>query len=337
MADTNWSGLFSDLAKAGVNIYAGNQAAGAAATQAQIDAANALAGRTTTTTSQNTAPTVSRFTPVGITTRFGKTGFTYGGDGVATAGYQVAPDVAAMREAALGIAGQGLRQTQQAQDIQQWINNAGMGLFNLGAGYLAQTPQQAAQQYMQQQQQLLAPGREQQLAALQNQQFQRGRSGLAVGATQAGYQTGAPGLQATNPQMAAYYNALAQQDANLAAQAMEAGQRQTQFGQGLMGGGINLVGQGFGLQKQAFSPFETAFGAATGIENQALNALQQSIALSGGRYSSGGGGSSTSVQTPMGQPASPAQYQNAFTQNRNAQLVGALADPVAKLIGSIFS
>ena len=137
---------------------------------------------------------MSQFRPVGVTTRFGKSGFTYDPTtGQLTgAGYQVAPDVAAMREGLLGLAGGQLSQAQQAQAFQPQFTQAGQGLFNLGQGYIAQSPQQAAQDWMAKQQQLLAPGREQQLAQLTNQEFQRGTLGLATGATQAGYTPTAP-------------------------------------------------------------------------------------------------------------------------------------------------
>ena len=248
----DWTNLLSDGLNALGTAYAANQAANAA----------------------NTATQMSQFRPVGVTTRFGKSGFTYDPTtGQLTgAGYQVAPDVAAMREGLLGLAGGQLSQAQQAQGFQPAITEAGKGLFNLGQGYLAQTPQEAAQQWMSKQQQLLAPGREQALSQLQNQQFQQGRTGLATGATSSGYTAGGAGLQATNPQMAAYYNALAQQDAQLAANAMQAGQAQTTFGQGLLTGGIDLAKAGYGLQTSALQPFTAYQTQAQNIEDAALKA-----------------------------------------------------------------
>lgn len=154
------------------------------------------------------ASLMSQFRPVGITTRFGSSQFqvdpTTGQ--LVSAGYTTAPEIA------------------QAQNR----------LMGLGAGYLAQTPEQVAADYMARQQELLAPSRERQLAQLQNQLYQTGRGGLSVGATGA-RPSGAAGLGATTPEMEAYYNALAQQDAALAAQAQQAGQQQVGFGAGLFG------------------------------------------------------------------------------------------------------
>jgi hypothetical protein len=243
------------------------------------------------------------------------------------AGYQVAPDIAAMREGLLGLAGTGLSQAQMAQAMQPGITSAGQGLFNLGQKYVAQTPQEAAQQYMTQQQGLLAPGREQQLAQLTNQQQQQGRLGLATGATSAGYSMGAPGLQASNPQMAALFNARAMQDAQLAAQANQAGQQQVTFGQGLMTGGIGLQNAGYGMQSNALVPFTNLLGGAQNVENLGMNAL-----------TAGQGLGSAAVASNQ---AAANQYmagQNIANQANRAAVTGAVAgltDPIAQLIAGL--
>ena len=311
MADPfDWTSLIAPAIGTAGSIYASNQAANAT-TNAAAQAAQA-----------------AQFRPVGVTTRFGKSGFNYDEAGrLIGAGYQVAPDVAAAREGLMGMAGTGLGQAQQIQAFQPNVNAQAAGLFNLGAQYVAQTPQAAAQQYMTQQQQLLAPGREQQLAQLTNQQQQQGRLGLATGGTTAGYTAGSPGLQATNPQMAAYYNAQAQQDAQLAAQAQQAGMQQTQFGQGLMTGGLNLSGQGFGLQTQALAPYTQYAQQAINLENQGANALNL------------GAGLGSSIATAAKQGAllqnEAAQQAAALQLQRNNAIVGGLTDPISQLISGL--
>ena len=309
MAD--WTDLIAPLLGTAGSVYAANQNAN------------------TMTNAANAAAQASQFRPVGITTRFGKSGYNYDPTTgqLVGAGYQVAPDVAAMREGLLGMAGAGLGQVQQIQAFQPTVNQAASGLFNLGSQYVAQNPQQVAQNYLAQQQQLLAPSREQTLANLTNQQQQQGRLGLATGGTSAGYTAGAPGLQATNPQMAAYYNAQAQQDAQLAAQAQQAGQQQVQFGQGLMTGGLGLSGAGFNLQNQALAPYTNYIAGATGLENQGLNALTQGSAL--GSAITAGSTNAANIQNQAAQQA--AQLQLA----RNNAVVGGLTDPVSQLIGSL--
>jgi hypothetical protein len=306
MAD--WTDLIAPLLGTAGSVYSSNQAANA------------------TTNAANQAAQAAQFRPVGVTTRFGKSGFQYdpASGQLIGAGYQVAPDVAAMREGLMGLAGTGIGQAQGAQAQQTGITQAGQGLFNLGQQYVAQTPQAAAQQYMTQQQQLLAPGREQQLAQLTNQQQQQGRLGLATGATTEGYMAGAQGLQAANPQMAALYNARAQQDAQLAAQAQQAGQQQVQFGQGLMTGGLNLQGQGYGLQTQALAPYTNYMAGATGLENQGLNALTQGLGL--GSSITAGSTAAANIQNAAAQQAAALQMQ------RNNAVVGCLTDPISQLI-----
>jgi hypothetical protein len=135
---------------------------------------------------------------------------------------------------------------------------------------------------MARQQDLLAPSRERQLAQLQTQLFNTGRGGLSVGGT--GLRPGGgQGLRASSPEMEAYYNALAQQDAQLAAGAQQAGQQQVQFGAGLMGTGANLLGAyGQGLTG-AYAPFSTGIGVGSSLEQlgqQPLSLSQQLAQLS---------------------------------------------------------
>lgn len=286
------------------SIYSSNRAANAAQ-QAGQQAAQA-----------------SQFRPVGVTTRFGRSGFNYGPGGeLIGAGYQAAPDIAAMREALLGIGGGALQQAQQAQEFFPQVRTGAQGLFNLGSQYVAQTPQAAAADYMSKQQALLAPQREQQLAGVRNRLFQTGRSGLATGATAAGDRA------ATNPEMAAYYNALAQQDAQLAAQAQQAGQQQVQFGQGLMSGALGLQGAGYNLQNQALAPFTGAFQAATGVEQQAQAPLTLGAGL-------GSQASAAAMQAARLGYAGQAEANDINAIARN-NAIRQLQDPVAQLINKL--
>jgi len=306
----DWTQLINPALQAAGTIYAADQASGNAVTSA------------------NQAAQMAQFRPVGVTTRFGKSGFQYGPQGELTgAGYQVAPDIAAMREGLIGMAGTGLSQAQMAQMQQPGITTAGQGLFNLGQQYVAQTPQGAAQQYMTQQQGLLAPGREQQLAQLTNQQQQQGRLGLATGATSAGYGMGSPGLQAANPSMAAFFNAQALQDAQLAARADQAGQQQVQFGQGLMTGGINLQNAGYGLQSNALVPFTNLLGGAQSTENLGMNAFTQGVGL--------GSSSAASNQAAANQYAAGQYVANNANRAAVTGAVAGLTDPIAQLIAGL--
>jgi len=170
----------------------------------------------------------SQFRPVGTTTRFGTSNFQVdpATGQLVSAGYTAAPEITSAQNRLLG----------------------------LGASYLAQTPEEVAQQYMTRQYDLLDPSRQRQLANIRNQNFQTGRGGLSVGST--GLRpSGAQGLMGSNPELEAYYNALAQQDAQLATQAQAAGQQQVQFGTGLFGS----AGQ---LETMAQQPFTLSQGLA---------------------------------------------------------------------------
>jgi len=227
------------------------------------------------------AADAARFRPTDITTRFGSSGFQRDPQGnVIGASYTSTPELRAYQDQLRGLTEQQLQQGLMSPQQYAPLTGAATGLFNLGQQYLAETPEQTAQKYMLSQQNLLAPTRERQLAELRNRTFQTGREGLSIGGT--GLRPGGGlGLSATNPEMEAYYNALAQQDAQLAAQAEEAGQRRTAFGAGLFGSGSQLLGQYQAGQTGALSPFQTSLGLGGTIEQMGQSPLDISAALAG--------------------------------------------------------
>jgi hypothetical protein len=227
------------------------------------------------------AAEAAKFRPVGITTRYGTSNFQFDPQGyLSGAGYNVSPELKAYQDRLMGLTGGALSQAEQAGQQYQPLSQAATGLFGLGQQYLAQSPEQVAAKYIQQQQDLLAPSRERQMAQLQNQLFQQGRSGLSVGAT--GMRpSGAAGLGATTPELEAYYNAMAQQDAQLAAQAQQEGQRNVAFGTGLLGSGSQLLGQYQAGQIGALSPFQTYLGTGQSIEEMGQQPLTLGAGLGG--------------------------------------------------------
>ena len=217
------------------------------------------------------AAKAARFTPVGVTTNLGSSQFTYNPDGsIASAGYTLDPRLQAIQNQVYGNAG--AYNPEAIGQAAQPLMGGAQSLFNLGQQYLATSPEQAAQQYMQQQQGLLAPGREQQLAGLRNQQFQTGRSGLATGGT-------TTGMQQTNPELAAYYNSIAQQNATLAAQSDTYGQQRATFGAGLMGTGGTLLGQVPSLTTAGYGPLQTQLGMVGTLEGMGQQPFDLSTAL----------------------------------------------------------
>lgn len=224
----------------------------------------------------------SRFRPIGMTTRFGSSQFTMDPKTgrLSAAGYTVSPELKAYQDRLMALSNQGLTDAEAARGQYMPLTGAATSLFNLGEQYLAQSPEDVAAQYMQRQQDLLAPSRERQYAQLQNQLFQTGRGGLAVGAT-GERPSGAAGLGASTPETEAYYNALAQQDAALAAQAQQAGQQQLAFGTGLFGQGANLLGQFQAGQVSALNPFTAYLGGVGTLEEFGQQPFNLGVNLGG--------------------------------------------------------
>ena len=224
----------------------------------------------------------ARFRPVGVTTRFGTSDFqTDPATGRVTgASYSLDPALRGMQNRFMGLAEGGLFQAEQAQGQYAPLGQATQGLFNLGQQYIAESPEQAAQKYILGRQNLLAPSRERQLSGIRTNLFNTGRTGLAVGGT--GLRPGGgEGLRASNPEMEAYYNAIAQEDARLAAEGMQAGQAQTAFGADLYRLGGNLGNQMYGLQASALSPYQAYLQGATGLESLGQQPLELGSALGG--------------------------------------------------------
>ena len=268
-------------------ITAGVSAAGGLLTnQANVEAARISAQAMRDAAA--TAAEAQRFRPVGVTTRFGASqfGFDPTTGQLTSAGYQLTPELKAMQDRIMALSGQGLTEAEQAAGRYAPLTTGAQGLFGLGQQYLAQSPEQVAADYMARQQNLLAPSRERQFAQLQNQLFNTGRGGLSVGGT--GMRPGGgEGLRAASPEMEAYYNALAQQDAQLAAQAQTEGQRQVQFGAGLLGTGSNLLGSYREGLTGAYSPFSTGIGVGSALESLGQAPLDIGAQL-GGRSAQAG-------------------------------------------------
>ena len=300
-------------AAAGGNILGGYLQGRAAESAAEKSAAAQLE-------SARLAAEESRFRPVGVTTRFGKSQFTTDSNGrVSGAGYTVSPELKAYQDRLMALSGQGLTQAEAAQGMYQPLTGAATSLFNLGGQYLAQSPEAVAAQYMQSQQDLLAPSRERQYAELQNRLFNTGRGGLSVGAT--GIRPGGgAGLSASNPELEAYYNALAQQDAALAGQAQQAGQQQVAFGAGLFGEGAGMLGRYQAGQVNALNPFTTYLGGAGTIESLGQQPLNIGAELGGRNVNQSG--AQALLQGGIG-AAQTMQQANAYSPFGTALMGGA--------------
>jgi hypothetical protein len=228
---------------------------------------------------QRAAAQGAAFRPVGMTTRFGSSQFTRAIDPasglpyISEAGYTAAPELQALQNQLFGqFGGAADFANQQAAQFGA-LSPAAQRAFGLGEQYMATSPEQAAQDFMRTQQAILAPQREQSLSGIRNQLFQTGRGGLATGGTTAG------NMQQTNPELAAYYNALAQQDLQLAGQAEQAAQQRINFGTGLFGTGAGFLGTQAQGVTGAFSPLQTQLGLSGQVEQMAQMPYQLGIQL----------------------------------------------------------
>ena len=279
--------------------------------QARIDAETAAAKE------------AAQFRPVGMTTRFGASNFTYNPTTgrLESAGYTLSPEAKAQQDRLMALSNQGLTQAEQAQGQFAPLQTGAQSLFNLGNKYLAQTPEEVAQRYINQQMQLLQPSRELELANLQNRLQQQGRAGLSV--AQGG------NLGATTPELQALYNARAQQELALAAQAQQAGQQQVQFGAGLLGQGAGAMGQFYAGQQAAYAPYTAAMGQAQNLEAQGQQpfALSQGIAQQQAQAGANAGRLGlTGAQLSTALATSPAATTNPY-----ATVLGGLGSPTSLL------
>ena len=245
-------GFFSDIlpiATTAVGAYTGNPGLIASGLGMLGGAAQGQASQQ----ANQQAAQAAQFRPVGITNTFGTSNFTYNPSTgqLESAGYTLSPQLQELQNAIMG------GQRQSLQDV--------TALQNLGRGYLAQSPQEAAANWVAQQQALLQPSRDVQLSNIRNNLFQSGRGGLSV--AQGG------DLGAANPELQAYYNALAQQNAQLAAQGMQAGQQQVEFGRGLLSG--------------AYAPLSAGLTASGAVEALGQQPLELSASLAGRSASAG--------------------------------------------------
>lgn len=240
-------------------IISGNKASDAAAAQAQANREAALR-----------ASQMAQFRPIGINTNFGSSNFNVNDLGqVTSAGYTLSPELQTIQKGL--ITGAGAYDPTQLQNLISPLSTGVSSLFNLGQGYLAETPQEAAQRFVTQQQNLLAPSREREFGRLLAKNYATGRGGLGV-------QTGT-GTAPANPALQAYFNSIAQQDLELAAKGQQAGMEQARFGTGLLSSGAELSRMIPSLYSSSFLPIQTQLELANVIEGYGRQPFNLSLEL----------------------------------------------------------
>ena len=230
--------------------------------------------------------------------------------------YAQAPNLFNKGEAAYGqgnmLFGQAANLFPQANA--QFLNS--QQVAGAGQGYLSQSPEAAQAAYLARSQAALAPQDEQTLARLRNQVYQKGRAGLATGGTTAG------GLLASNPEMAAYYNSLAQRNLALNAQAGEQARADTALGSSLYGQSANIANVGGNLYNVG-AGVTTAGGNLYnvganqyGTAGQLTSVGNQALATGGGLLTTSTGG--TTAGGLLASNPEMAAYYNSLAQRNLA-------------------
>jgi hypothetical protein len=309
------------LTKSGADTVSGLLQTTGSLVQSQESKDAALKAATDITKATQTGVEASQFRPVGMTTRFGTSNYTY--DPVTgrmtSAGYQLSPEAKNAQDRLVRLAESGLQQAEGARGQFAPLQTGAQNLFGLGNQYISQSPQDVAQNYINQQMQLLQPGRETELANLQNRLQQQGRAGLSV--AQGG------SLGATTPELQALYNARAQQELQLASQAQQAGQQNVLFGAGLLGQGATAMGNYYGGQQAAYSPYTTALGQVQALEGAAQQPLMIGAQL--GQQSATAGANAGRIGLAGQQIASGFNTNANATFNPYAGLLTAAGNPNA--------
>lgn len=277
-------------------MISGDAAAGAANEQADYLRNLSAEQRKNITDAAAAAAARGQFKPVTVTSMFGTPQYTYDDSGRLTGvSTTPAPWLSELQNRQIGLAPQymGLTEAalssapQYAKGAQQAVTGAEQ-MYGLAQQALPTNYDTTAetQRLYNQYQDIVAPQREQQLAQTRQGLFNRGRQGLAIGATQAG------GNLATNPEMAAYYNAVAQQDREMAVQSDIQARanlaQDIQNAQGLFSGGAggytaagNLQNQLYGNIATSQSPFAAGMQSLAGLEQTAYTPVNQGFQYAG--------------------------------------------------------
>jgi hypothetical protein len=227
----------------------------------------------------------------------------------------------------VALGNKGLIQAEGAQAQFAPLQTGAQSLFNLGNQYIAQSPEDVAKNYLSEQMALLQPGRELELANLQNKLQQQGRGGLVV--AQGGT------LGATTPELQALFNARATQEAQLAANAPLVGQQRVTFGAGLLDTGAKTMSDYYAGQTQAYAPYTTALGQVQALETAGQQPLTMAAGLAQTAATAGANVGRLGL-TGAGQSVDLATGKAATTNPYSTALAGITSNPLfAKALESL--
>jgi hypothetical protein len=249
----------------------------------------------------------ARFRPVGITSRFGTSAFQFGPEGrLSGASYTASPEIQALQNRLSALYGDSLGLAEMAPETAR-------GLFNLGTGYLSESPEAARQRIFNQLQTAREPAQIREEQRLGAGVFGRGRAGLNISGM-------------GQPELFALAQAREEQRMQDVLAAEQQAQQQIGFGQG-------LLSSAYQLPVQALAPFQTQFGTAQSLEAAAMEPLSLGAQL-GGRTAQAGGtaaqllgsGLTSAAQTrAQGSMVGPTLQANALADLlKNQQIQGGI-------------
>ena len=334
-------GLFSKIAKvAGPAMQIAGMATGnpmlsmAGSAIGQYGASKKLAQQAGETSQQYAARMAQAgqqgfFRPVDVKTLYGQSNFevdpTTGQ--LKSAGYTASDAVQADQARFGDLMQTGLNTAEQAVPFAQQYSAPAQGLFNLGQDYLADTPEQARQNYMQQQMAALRPydiEEEQRLLAMG---FGRGTTGLSVGA-------------GGNPMLKALQESRNRRGLQLAAGAEDAAQQQINFGTSQLTKASGLMGTGYDAMTAALSPYQNYLRQQSGLEDLAKQPFQMGLnagatAMTGQQYGANALQDSALNQAKVSMGQAQNKYDATTGLLNNKELMGDVGGLVQKGIGKI--
>jgi hypothetical protein len=275
---------------------------------------------------QNLVGGAASFRPVGITTRFGSSNFTYNPQTgqMESAGYNLSPAASYAQDQLQQFTGQGLDLAKSSQGLFAPLTTGATNLMNLGNQYIGQNPNDVAAQYIKNQQNLLQPSRDVANANLATQLQNTGRTGLAV--AQGG------NLGQANPEAQALANAQALQDLTLASQGQQMGQQNTLFGANLLGQGAGTLNNYYGGISGSLNPYTTGVNSMYSLENMGQQPLSLSSSL-GQQSATAGANAGRNYLTAMGLGAGYGT-SNAATVSPGGTFLSGIAPSLGQGIGN---
>jgi hypothetical protein len=267
------------------------------------------------------ASAMAQFNPYGMTTNFGTSTFKDG-----QGSYTLSPELQSIQNRLFAQTG-AYDPTQVAQAAQPLYGGAS-SLFQRGAEYLGQSPEQVSAKYMADQQALLQSSRDAGLSRLQSANYGRGTGGLGV-------QTGTGGAPA-NPLAQAYFNQIGQQDLELAARADQAAMDRTRFGAGLFGTGGALLSQVPQLTTAGYAPLETQLGLLRTTETMGQDPFRLSTSLADQYARAGANAGQLYLQPQQAAANAYAQYQGYSPMGTALSGAGSIAGGMGGGVSSWF-